>query len=302
MRSSPPAICLTLFASLAPLPGLADVPSVVTDIPPVQSLAAMVMGDLGTPDVLAGNGADAHSYQLRPSQARALHQANLVFWIGPEMTPWLAQPLEGAGEARIVGLLADPATERRDFDAHDETGHDDHGKSGTDPHAWLSPGNAVAWVDLIATALAGVDAEHAATYRANAAAAKARIAAADQMVRNVLGTNAGQPIIVGHDALGYFANHYGLNIVATVTAGDAVEPGAAHLSDLAALMRGEAAVCYFPAAGADPTRYVWLTEGTPIRTGAALDPEGQTIAPGPALYPDLIEKLGKAIGDCLAGR
>ena len=74
---------------LTAAPARAEVPKVVTDVAPVQSLAALVLGDLGTPGVLVGNGSDPHDYQLRPSQMGALSGADLVIWVGPELTPWL---------------------------------------------------------------------------------------------------------------------------------------------------------------------------------------------------------------------
>ncbi len=90
----------------------ADVPDVVTDILPVQSLAAQVMDGLGTPDVLLRPGASPHGYALRPTEARALQEAELVFWVGPALTPWLTGPLETlSGEALHVALLDAAGTE-----------------------------------------------------------------------------------------------------------------------------------------------------------------------------------------------
>ncbi len=79
---------------------------VVADIAPVGSLAAMVMGDLGAPQVLVPAGASAHALSLRPSQARALQQADLVIWIGPAMAPWLGEALESlAPQGRALALM-----------------------------------------------------------------------------------------------------------------------------------------------------------------------------------------------------
>ena len=88
-------------------PAAAEVPRVITDIPPVQALVAQVMADLGAPVLLLDKGADAHSFQLRPSQAAALAEADLVVWIGPEMTPWLDRAVGGlapdVGQLRLEG-------------------------------------------------------------------------------------------------------------------------------------------------------------------------------------------------------
>ena len=74
-----------LPALLLASPAFAEVPKVVTDIAPVQGLVASVMGDLGTPDLLIPASASPHSHALKPSEARALQQADLVFWIGEEL-------------------------------------------------------------------------------------------------------------------------------------------------------------------------------------------------------------------------
>ncbi|MDK2776005.1 MAG: zinc ABC transporter substrate-binding protein, partial [Tabrizicola sp.] len=58
--------------ALTATPALAEVPRVVTDIPPVHALVAQVMGELGQPELLLAKGADEHDFQLKPSQAGAV--------------------------------------------------------------------------------------------------------------------------------------------------------------------------------------------------------------------------------------
>ena len=88
---------ITLLATATP--ALAEVPRVVTDIPPVHALVAQVMGDLGQPELLLAKGADEHDFQLKPSQAGAVADADLVFLATPvctiaglvqQMAPFLA--------------------------------------------------------------------------------------------------------------------------------------------------------------------------------------------------------------------
>lgn len=308
-RHLAPTLTLATITALAGAMAQAEVPRVVTDIPAVQSLVAMAMGDLGTPMLLLDPGADPHGHQLRPSQAAALAEAGLVVWIGPEMTPWLDRALGLAGKAEVLGLLADPGTLRRPFeeeeeeaDDHAEAGGEDHDHAGTDPHAWLDPDNARHWLDLIAAALAARDPGHAATYRANAASAQAEIAALDARLRDRLAGAADAPIAVAHDAYGYFAGHYGLTIAARVAAGDAADPGAARLAEVQAILKAGQVRCLFPEVGRNPGRIAMLADASGVRPGAALDPAGVMLAPGPGLYPALIENLGSAIADCLDGR
>lgn len=291
-------------------PACAAVPVVITDIPPVHALVAQVMGDLGQAELLLPPGASEHDFQLRPSQASALESADLLIWVGPELTPWLdhaAQSLRPKGAQ--LALLDASETIARAYapdGAHDpeheakEAGHDDHDHSGTDPHAWLDPDNAKIWAGLIAEALATQDPEHAATYRANAAATQARIAAMDSALLALLEPVRGKPAVVFHDAYGYFAAHYGLTLSGSVALGDATKPGAAHmvgLHDLAA--SNGAGLCLFPDAQYDAGLIEQLADGTGARIGGALDPNGSTLAAGPDAYDMLMKSLAKTLVDCL---
>ena len=290
------------IASLWATTALAEVPQVVTDIPAVHSLVAQVMGDLGTPEVLVSGSADAHSYQLRPSQARALAGADLVFWVGPEMTPWLERALAADTSAKIVGLLAADGTLTRQYagdyaDDHSEEpeGHD---HQGTDPHAWLAPANAQLWLGLIRDELVAADPENASVYGQNAATAISAVAALDTQIAGILDTAGEAPIVVGHDAYGYFADHYGIRIAASIEAGDAADPSAKRLSEIAALLKAEGVRCLFPEAGHDPRRSAVLIEGTATKLGAALDPEGRALEPGAELYAALLRALATSIAEC----
>ena len=323
-------IAFTL-ASLVAGAAAAEVPRVVTDIHPVHSLTAQVMGDLGTPELLLEKGADEHAFQLRPSQAASLAEADLVIWIGPELTPWLDRALDGVtGEVSRLGLLAADATYRQDFgltDGHDhaaeevghdhaaeeaghdhaaeEAGHDhagdEHDHSGLDPHVWLDPANAKLWLTLIAADLSRLDPANAATYAANAASAKARIEALDAEVAALLDPVKGKPIVVFHDAYGYFAGHYGLTVAASVALGDAASPGAARLSALRSTIKAGTALCIFPEVQHDPALVTQMAEGTGIRIGGAIDPSGSSLEPGPGLYPGLLTGLARTIAACLEG-
>ena len=117
-----PILALLPFATH---PAAAEPPQIVTDIPVTQALVADVLGDLGSPDVLVDPGADPHSFQLRPSQARGLGQADLVIWMGPELTPWLDRVLDSTAEGTPQMVLLD--VEGTHLKEYGEDGHDDHG-------------------------------------------------------------------------------------------------------------------------------------------------------------------------------
>jgi zinc transport system substrate-binding protein len=308
---------------LSATPALAEVPSVVTDIPPIHSLVSQVMGDLGQPELLLAKGADEHDFQLKPSQAGAVADAGLVVWIGPELTPWLESALESRPEgAAALALLDAEGTMVREYDevgedghgeeGHDEAGHADHTEKaadhdhaheghdhdGADPHAWLDPDNAQAWLGLIAAELARLDPENAATYAANAAVAAEGIAATDAEVAAILAPVQGKPIVTFHDAFGYFAGHYGLTIIGSIAEGDAATPGAARLAELRGMIEAGEVLCLFPEAQHDPALVAQMAEGTGARIGAALDPVGSSLETGPGAYAALLTGLAQTIAEC----
>jgi len=308
------------IAALATLPAVAsaEVPSVVADIAVVQSLAQSVLGELGQAQVLVPPGASAHSYQMRPSDAAALQNAGLVFWVGEALSPWLGRVVDGTDlHAKTVELLDAPGTYLREFGAEGEHDHshdapveaetatdaaDDHHHDGIDPHAWLDPANARAWLALIADELAAADPVNAATYAANAAAADRAIVALDAELAEALAPVAGRPFVVFHDAYGYFADHFALNVAGAVNLGDATAPGAAHLSELRAGLKAGGVVCAFPEVGHDPSQLVLMLEGTSVRVGAPLDPTGSTLAAGAGHYGATLRAISASLVDCLAPR
>jgi zinc transport system substrate-binding protein len=303
-------ISAVAFSLLAPAVQ-AQTLRVVTDIPPVHALVSSVMGDLGTPDLLLGKGGDVHDFQLRPSQAQALTEADLIIWVGPELTSWLDRALTGLeADAPQMRLLAVPDTALQpygDAEGHDHDHDHDHGHeaedsedgAGIDPHAWLDPHNALLWLDAIAAELAKLDPANAETYAANARSAQAEVTALEAKIAASLAPVQDQPFAVFHDAYGYFSGHFGLKVVGSVRLGDATSPGAAHLAALGQDLAAQNAVCLFPEVNHDAALARTLTEGTGLRLGAPLDPEGMTIEPGAGLYATLMRNLARDLVACL---
>ena len=290
--------------SMLPLPALAEVPRVITDIPPVYGLVAQVMGDLGAPVLLLEKGADEHDFQLRPSQMRDIASADVAVWIGPELTPWMERALEGAkGDMASLPLLAVQGTALLEFGAADDHGDDhDHGHDhgGTDPHAWLNPENAAPWLDAIAAVLSAKDSGNAATYAANAATAKAEIAALDAEISAAIAPVKDKGFVAYHDAYQYFAAHYGMNYLGAIAMGDASAAGAAHLREMQSTI-ANGVVCVFPEVQHDADLLLQLTEGTAVNAGAALDPAGAMLSHSPASYTDVLRNLTTALTGCLSG-
>lgn len=327
------------FAAVTPV--LADVPRVATDITPVHSLVAQVMAGVGAPDLIVKPGANPHGYALRPSQARALQNADLVVWMGEGLTPWLEKPLDTlAGSADVIELMGADAThvlpyreghhddhdehghddehadhddehsdEHAEHDEHDE--HDDHGDEhadhgdehgdheGADPHAWLDPDNAIAWLDLIADQLSLIDPEHGDLYAANAAAGQERIRGVVTEVSAMLAPMKNHPFAAFHDAYQYFEVTFDLTLAGTVALGDASDPSPAQLDELRTTLEDKGVDCAFTEPQLNSRLLIAAAEGKEIKI-FELDPLGAALEPGPNLYPELLKAMGASMEKCIA--
>jgi zinc transport system substrate-binding protein len=136
---------LSAVATLLGGVAMADVPNVAVDIAPVHSLVARVMEGVGEPSLIVAPGGSPHEYSLRPSEAAALQDADLVFWVSPDLTPWLEDAIGTlAHDAAVTTLLESEGTtelpfrESALFEAHGHGDHadgDDHGDHDHDDHA-----------------------------------------------------------------------------------------------------------------------------------------------------------------------
>ncbi|WP_028021723.1 zinc ABC transporter substrate-binding protein [Enterovibrio calviensis] len=116
-------------------------PNVAVDIAPLHSLVSQVMEGVGEPDLLIPAESSPHEYTLRPSQAKALSDAEVVFWMGEGLTPWLEKALDNvAGSAEKIEMLALEQThtleyrEGATFEAHSDHGDEHHDDEHQDKH------------------------------------------------------------------------------------------------------------------------------------------------------------------------
>ncbi|WP_346891164.1 metal ABC transporter solute-binding protein, Zn/Mn family [uncultured Roseibium sp.] len=317
---------------------LAEVPSVAVDIPPVYSLVAQVMKGVGTPDLIVQQGASPHGYSLRPAEAEALQRANIVFWVGEPLEPWLHRSIESlAADAKSVELMETEGTTELEFREgatfekhshahgdedhdHDAEGHDDHeheaGKEqdhdhdheaheehdhdhhGHDPHAWLDPENASVWLDVIAADLAALDPEHADTYAANAAEGKAELKTLIGDVNTEVEGVRGKNFIVFHDAYQYFENRFGLSAAGSIRLGDASDPSPARIAEIREKVTDLHVSCVFAEPQFNAGLVQTVFEGTDAKVGV-LDPLGSDLTLGPDLYPQMIHNLANNLTSCL---
>jgi len=316
-RSSGAALLIAAFGLAAGGSAGADpAPAVVVSIKPIHALVAGAMEGVGTPELLIEGAGSPHSYALRPSQAQALDQADVVFWVGEGLEAFLARPLAALSDDATVVALAGaqglrllPTREGGTWEAHaDEEEHGeheheheeehDHDHGAVDMHLWLDPTNAAVMVDAIAAALATADPERAATYEANAAKVRADLTRLDADLSAALAPVRDRPFVVFHDAYQYFEDRYGLNAVASITVDPQRAPGAGRLQGIRAELEEHDAACVFAEPQFRPALVDTVVEGTGAGTGV-LDPLGADLEAGPGQYAELLRALSRSLVECL---
>ena len=289
-------LCLSFGATAAS----ADPPNVVVSIKPIETIVSAVMRGVGTPYLLIRGSGSPHSYSLRPSDARALGNADAIFRIGPDLDVFLEKPLAAiATKATIVtlidveGLTLWPLRTSGSWQEHGAT-HD-----AIDSHVWLDPANAAAMARAVAEVLGAIDPANAATYRANATRLGVDLDALDAELRGTLAPVREAPYVVFHDAYQYFERAYGLNAVGAVTISPERAPGARRVTEIRAVITSLGARCLFSEPQFEPAIAAAIVEDTGARTGV-LDPLGAAVAPDPDGYGALMRGLARALVDCLA--
>jgi ABC-type Zn uptake system ZnuABC Zn-binding protein ZnuA len=188
----------------------------------LASLAADVAGGRAAVTSLLPVGASPETYQPTPSDIVRVHQAALLIENGAGLEAWLAPMLRAGGAAaRIVDCSAGLHV------------------IAANPHLWLDPQNARAYVVAMRDGMIAADPAGAATYRANAAALDVRLGALETRIRAQIATipPAGRNMIVFHNAWLYYNLRFGLRTAGEIEEVPGSEPSAAHLAQLVDIAR-----------------------------------------------------------------
>ena len=301
------AVLTCLFASDA---GSAE-PKVVATIKPLHALASGVMAGIATPTLLVRGKGSEHGYALKPSEVKALGQADLIVWIGESLETFMTKPLGTLPKkvrvlevAAIDGLKLLKPREGGVWDGHDHHGHvkkpaakHDH-KDEIDGHVWLDIDNAKLIAHAIARTLGEIDSVNRAAYERNATSVSDGLDELDAELMSRLAPIKGQPFIVFHDAYQYLEQRYGLAAAGSIAIHPDNKPSARRLIQLRAKITELKARCAFnePQYNAGLVRTV--VEGTPARIGT-LDPIGADLAEGPGAYAQMMGNLATSLTGCL---
>ncbi len=242
--------CSVITLNTGPALSQEDRLQVVASFSIIGDLAAQVGGDLIDLKVLVGPNGDTHVYEPKPSDARALAQAEVVLTNGLQFEGFLDRLVEASGTTASVTVLSDGARIVQDPAGghyHFVDGEAIFHAEPNDPHPWHSVANAKIYVENIAKAFCAADADDCAHYQANATAYQNELTALDLEVSEAISAipEKDRVVVVAHNAFRYFEDAYGLRFLAPVGVSTESEASAADVAGLIREMRDQKASAVF---------------------------------------------------------
>ena len=302
---------------------------VVASIKPIHSLASYLMDGVAKPDLIVDGYSSPHGFSLKPSHAKMLQNADIIFWVGEDLENFLVKPLNSIAKKaekielmEIKGLEKLKFRERNIFDGHeghdehghdedghkeddhddhghDEDGHkeDDHDEHGHDEHGHEGHAHGEhdphIWLDPEnAKVILNEMVEHLIENdEKNASTYKKNL----KKVKSDL--NKDFKSIVFHDAYQYFEKRFDVNVLGAFTVNTDVMPGAEQLAEIREIIEHDKVSCIFSEPQFNPDIINAVAKDMDIQTGV-LDPLGATLDPGKDLYFDLIKNMSKSFKGC----
>ena len=197
-------ICISMLVVPAMAAAARDKPlRVVTTFTVIRDIAQNVAGDKAVVDSITKPGAEIHDYQPTPGDIVKAQSADLVLWNGLNLERWFEKFFQNVEDVPSVVVSDGIAPIGIGEGAY---------KGMPNPHAWMSPSNALIYVENIRKALVAHDPANAEVYNRNAAAYSERIKAVDQPLRERLAAipPAQRWLVTSEGAFSYLARDYGL--------------------------------------------------------------------------------------------
>ena len=316
-----------LFSSFSAHADVSTDIKVVTTIKPLHSLISRIMETRGEPQLIIEGTNNPHTFVFKPSHAKMIEEADIVFWIGEDLEAFMEKPLNSlAKDTKKIAFMDSESIEKIEFreknifddhDGHEDEheGHeddDDHGDKDDDhdddhkdahahahgefdPHIWLDPENAKEMVKIIRDELIKIDPEGQRQYSVNTAGATLELDNLINSIEKELSKDISY--IVFHDAYQYFENRFGVIPAGALTLNPDVLPGAKQIADIQDVINDKGIKCIFSEPQYNPKIIETLGNDMNVSTGV-MDPLGAFIDAGPTMYVELINGIANSIKEC----
>jgi len=288
--------------------------NVVVSIKPFHSLVSGVMLGVARPKLLLKGNFSPHTYSLKPSDAKKLQYADLVFWGGEALEWFLAKPISSLSKnAEVVSLLEINGLKLRSFRAESHIGKSknfesySHNltnnqvaelKAAVDPHIWLDPQNAKVITQKTVQILSDFNPINAQNFQKNGEKIIFRLNELDQRLSSEMSEISDRTYLVLHDAYQYFESRYQLKSTGSITLQLEHFLSVSRLKKVQMIIKTSKVRCIFTEPQYSQKLVKNLIKDTSVKKGI-LDPIGADILPGPELYFDLMKNLSTSLKSCL---
>ncbi len=242
-----------------------------------------IAGDRIKVDSLLPFGADPHAYQAAPSDVAKITKSDLLILNGLEYEHFIEPLLENAGGERLI----------IEATAGLSPGEDAGNEHGVDPHMWLDPNRVITYVENIRDGLIQIDAQGAETYNANADAYINQLKELDAWIMEQVNTIPAERrlLVTNHEAVGYFAERYGFEVVGAVIPSLSTDAGtsAKEMSALIEQIKDSGAPAIFLGEVENPDLANQIAEETNAKVVADLYLESLTDGAPAATYIEMMK-------------
>ena len=279
---------------------------VVTTIKPIHSLVAGVMDGLGSPSLIVDGSNSPHNFSLKPSHAKMIEDAEIIFWVGEDLETFMIKSLESiANNATKVSFMDLDNITKLKFkeenilevegydDDHDD--HDDHADGEFDAHIWLDPKNAIEIVNEIAKTLSLKDPNNKNVYYSNAEKLNHSL---NELIKKInLSINKDARFIVFHDAYQYFEKRFDVSSAGALILNEEALPSAKKVSEIHKIIKKQNINCIISEPQFNPNIIKSIAQDSSILTGS-FDPLGSSFDTNKNLYFEMILSLSNSLKDC----
>ncbi len=243
-------------------------------------------GDRVEVSTLVGPDGDVHAYEPTPAAAKAVSQADLVVVNGLGLEGWVDRLIKASGYVGTVAVASTGVKPR------EMKGEEKDGRSMIDPHSWQDLDYGILYVKNIAQALTAVDPAGAETYTALARAYTAKLVALNTWVKSEFSAIPRQKrrMLTTHDAFGYLAGAYGIDILSPMGLSTESEPSAGEVMTLIRQIKQENITAVFVENISDPRMIQQIARESKVTVGGELYSDALSKPDGPApTYVDMFK-------------
>ncbi|QBM17442.1 high-affinity zinc uptake system protein ZnuA [Marinobacter sp. JH2] len=299
MKFTETSLALGLTTLIAASPAFAT--NIVASIKPIELIVKAVAGDNTNVSTIVPPGSSPHNYSMKPSQRRALEQADAIFWVGPDMETFLNRLLGGKEFAGKVVAFTEATSEEpeahHEHEHEHEHHHHDHGE-GEDPHLWVDPGMALEMAKTVHARLSTLDNINTVDLDANLQQFEQSLGATERGIKASLSQLDGTSLFAYHSALERFAEHYELELAGVLTLNPELSPGARHIAEVQNKLRAANQPCLLTEPQFNRQWWRSITEGLNV-TVSTWDPLATDIASTANGYLEFQQSIADAVLECL---